>query len=140
MVPIFLFTKFSAKQGDDSRSQQIFTAENSAKRAHDMFFFTAKFSAKRGDDSGHSKFLPLKIQPSEEMTWSQYFYLPLNFQPSEGMTVGHSKCLPLKIQPSEEMTSAPSFNYFLVWVCCIITICSPFGEQINMAVQGQIYR
>ena len=37
MVPIFLFTaKFSAKRGDDSRSQQMFTTENSAKRGDGM--------------------------------------------------------------------------------------------------------
>ena len=89
MVPIFLFTaKFSAKRGDDSRSQQIFTAENSAKRGDDMvprFLLSTKFSAKQGDDSRSQQiFTAEKIQPSEEMTWSQYFYLPLNFQPRGG--------------------------------------------------------
>jgi len=48
-------------------------------------------------------FLPLKIQPSEEMTVGHSKFLPLKIQPSEEMTVGHSKILPLKIQPSEGM-------------------------------------
>ena len=62
----------SARRGDDSTSQQIFTAEN---------------SAKRGDDGVPTFFLPLKIQPGEEMTLRHNKFLPLKIQPSEGMTV-----------------------------------------------------
>ena len=56
----FLFTaKFSAKREDDS-SSQFFYAENSAKE------MTVAIGQQIFTDS---KFLPLKIQPSEGITW-----------------------------------------------------------------------
>ena len=64
------------KREDDFRSQQIFTAENPAKQRDNM--------VKREDDFGHSKFLPLKIQPSEEMTVSQYFFYRQIFRQARG--------------------------------------------------------
>ena len=33
---------------------------------------------------GHSNFLPLKIQPSEHMTWSQYFFFTAKFSAKRG--------------------------------------------------------
>ena len=54
---------------------------------------------------GHSElFLPLNSQPSEGITWSQYFNLPLNFQQSEGMAWSQYFYLPLNFQPSEDIT------------------------------------
>ena len=57
MITIFLFTaKFSAKQGDHRVTVFLFTDE----------FFTKQGGDSRSQRCMHS--LPLKIQPSEEMT------------------------------------------------------------------------